>query len=159
MRGRARGAPAARLLHIAVSLAGLGSSILMIGLLTMSSARAAARHVVASGPNLIVNGDAEYGAASGSGYDTVVIPGWQIAGEPTVVRYGQHADGLTGTGGVLRGLAVAGQFPTASTPGPPDRGSQLFVGGQVGTDTLTQTDSLGGAATAVDHGGVTFTLS
>jgi hypothetical protein len=39
-----------------------------------------------------------------------------------------------------------------------DRGRQLFVGGQVGSDTLTQTDSLAAAAGAIDAGEVSFTL-
>jgi hypothetical protein len=124
-----------------------------------SPALASSSPPVTSGPNLIVNGGAELGDASGSGYDTVTIPGWQISGEPTIVRYGQHADGYTGTAGDLRGENNAGQFPTSSTPGPGDRGAQLFVGGAVGDDTLTQTVSLGGAATAISGGGVKFTLS
>ena len=94
-----------------------------------SVAEAASPAPVSTGPNLIINGDAESGAASGSGYDSVTIPGWQISGEPTVVRYGQHADGTTGTGGSLRGLSSAAPFPTDSTPGPENRGRQLFVGG------------------------------
>lgn len=110
-------------------------------------------------PNLIVNGDAESGMAAGSGYDAVTIPGWQLTGLPTVVRYGQHADGITGTAGSLRGLTGADQFPSSSTPGPPDRGNQLFVGGPVGNSTLSQTVSLTGAAAAIDGGGVTYTLS
>jgi hypothetical protein len=114
---------------------------------------------VVSGPNLIVNGGAESGDASGSGYDTVTIPGWQVAGEPTVVRYGQHADGVTGTSGSLRGGNPAGSFPTDSTPGPAERGRQLFVGGGVGDDRLTQTVSLGRAARAIAGGRVRYTLS
>lgn len=149
----------ARLANAALFVGGVASSVAVGGLVADSTAQAAFSGPVATGPNLIVNGDAEYGAAAGSGYDTVVIPGWQIEGEPTVVRYGQHADGFTGTGGVLRGEAVAGSFPTAATPGPPNRGRQLFVGGQVGSDALTQRESLLGAAKAIDRGTTRFTLS
>lgn len=122
------------------------------------AARAAAPTVVTAGPNLIVNGDAEFGAPSGSGYDTVTIPGWRISGLPTVVRYGQETDGYTGTAGGLRGESNAGTFPTDSTPGPADRGKQLFVGGAVGSDTLTQTVSLASVAGPIDAGGVRYTL-
>jgi hypothetical protein len=133
---------------------------LILALVALASLAAVpgAGAAVTSGPNLIVNGDAEAGMPAGSGYDTVTIPGWQVEGMPTVVRYGQHTDGVTGTGGVARGLAVAGTFPTVATAGPADRGRQLFVGGQVGSDTLTQTTSLAGAARAIDGGGVSFTL-
>lgn len=123
-----------------------------------SSVALAATAPVTSGPNLIVNGDAESGAASGSGYDAVTIPGWQITGLPTVVRYGQHADGVIGTAGSPRGLSNAGAFPAASSPGPADRGRQLFVGGAVGSDALTQTDSLASAAGAIGAGNVQYTL-
>ncbi len=122
------------------------------------AASAGAATPVTSGPNLIVNGGAESGMAAGSGYDTVTIPGWNIAGMPTVVRYGQHTDGVIGTAGTPRGLAVAGTFPTAATPGPSSRGRQLFVGGQDGSDTLVQTVSLAGAARAIARGHVRFTL-
>jgi Phosphoesterase family len=159
MRGRIRGARSVRLACATAVVLAVGSSIAVVGLPRVSTARGLSPKVAPGGPNLIVNGDAESGAAAGSGYDTVVIPGWQIAGEPTVVRYGQHADGITGTGGLLRGAAIAGAFPTSATPGPPDRGRQLFVGGQVGSDTLTQRDSVARAAAAIDRGGVGFTLS
>jgi hypothetical protein len=89
----------------------------------------------------------------------VTIPGWQIAGEPTVVRYGQHTDGVTGTAGDARGGNPAGTFPTDSTPGPTDRGRQLFVGGAVGDDTLMQTVSLAKAVRAIAGGSVQYTLS
>jgi hypothetical protein len=128
-------------------------------ILTGAAGSAGAETTVNSGPNLIVNGDAEAGAAAGSGYDAVTIPGWQISGLPTVVRYGQHTDGVTGTANSPRGLNPAGTFPTASTPGPGDRGRQLFVGGSVASDALTQTDSLLPAAGAIDHGGVHYTLA
>ncbi len=138
--------------HLLAAIAAAGS----VAAVAVPAAGAAP---VSRGPNLIVNGGAELGAAAGSGYDTVTIPGWQIAGLPTVVRYGQHADGVFGTAGLPRGLNGAGQFPTVHTPGPAKRGRQLFVGGPVGSDTLTQTSSLVSAATAIDAGGVRYTLS
>src|ERR1700722_4277811 len=41
------------------------------------------------GANLLANPGAQAGAASARGWDSVTIPGWQVAsGLPTVVRYG-----------------------------------------------------------------------
>jgi hypothetical protein len=95
-----------------------------------------------SGSNLIVNGDAEFADASTSGYDGVTIPGWQVTGVPTIVGY-----------------TVGNGFPTAQTPGPANRGNQFFAGGPVGTSTLTQTVDVSAAASAIDGGGVGYTLS
>jgi hypothetical protein len=51
---------------------------------TPHNARAAA-----PGANLLRNGGAETGDASGNGCDAVTIPGWQVAsGLPSVIRYG-----------------------------------------------------------------------
>jgi hypothetical protein len=105
-----------------------------------------AKFAVTSGgstsPNLIANGDGECGNPSVSGYDGVTIPGWQVAGVPTVVGYD------AGNG-----------FPDASTPGPVNRGGGFFSGGPVGNSTLTQTADVSAAATAIDGGGVTYNLS
>ncbi|HKN53393.1 MAG TPA: hypothetical protein VJX66_12870, partial [Amycolatopsis sp.] len=60
--------------------------------------------VTAAGPgsvNLIINGDAECGNPSASGYDGVTVPGWQATGLPSIVGYN------TGNG-----------FPSPSTAGP-----------------------------------------
>src|SRR5207248_94390 len=66
--------------------------------------------VTAAGPgsvNLIINGDAECGNPSASGYDGVTVPGWQATGLPSIVGYN------TGNG-----------FPSPSTAGPAIRGNQ-----------------------------------
>jgi hypothetical protein len=96
------------------------------------------------GANLIVNGNAEAGSASANGVAVVSIPGWTVtAGSPTVVAYG-----------------TAGGFPAAGDPGPADRGGNFFAGGQSSPlSSITQTIDLSGAATQIDAGGVTFTLS
>ncbi|MFI6604826.1 alkaline phosphatase family protein [Nonomuraea sp. NPDC050536] len=95
-----------------------------------------------TGTNLLVNGDAEAGDPSISGYDGVTLPGWQVTGVPTAVSYS------------------AGQgFPGASTPGPADRGGAFFAGGPVGSSTLTQTVDVSAGAAQIDAGGATYTLS
>jgi hypothetical protein len=96
------------------------------------------------GANLIVNGNGEAGSASPSGMTSVTIPGWTVtAGSPTVVAYG-----------------TAGGFPTATDPGPANRGSNFFAGGQNSAlSSIAQTIDLSGGATQIDAGGVTFTLS
>ncbi|KAA2255962.1 hypothetical protein F0L68_27635 [Solihabitans fulvus] len=93
-------------------------------------------------PNLIVNGDAECGNPSASGYDGVTVPGWRVTGLPSVVGY------PTGNG-----------FPSPSTAGPSVRGNQFFSGGPVGDATLTQTADVSAAGAAIDGGGVTYDLS
>lgn len=91
-------------------------------------------------PNLIVNGDAEFGDATASGYDAVTIPGWQPHGLPTVVAYGAKG------------------FPTSRTPGPPARGKQFFSGGQLGDSTLSQIVDVSKAASQIDNGAVAYIL-
>ncbi len=99
----------------------------------------AARRPAASA-NAIVNGDAELGDATLTGYDSVTIPGWVESGLPTVVAYG-----------------VAG-FPKKTSHGAGD-GANFFTGGPFGSSTLTQRIDVSSAAAAIDAGGVTCTLS
>jgi hypothetical protein len=93
------------------------------------------------GPNLLVNGGAEGGDPSLSGFSAVSIPGWQVSGTPTVIPYG-----------------TAGGFPTQSQ-GPADGGNQFFGGGDAGDATLSQRVDLSSAAAEIDAGAVPFTLS
>lgn len=90
--------------------------------------------LAAQSQNLLVNPSAEIADASLSGYSAVTIPGWQVSGTPTVVRYG-----------------TPGLFPTQSE-GPPDGGNQLFSGGLPG-DSMSQRVNLTGTV------GAPFTLS
>jgi Phosphoesterase family len=81
-----------------------------------------------AGSNLLVNGGAESGSPSQSGYDAVTIPGWTIsAGLPTTPAY-------RGVPGSL----VPSLFPGIFTPGPPSRGNAFFAGGAGGTSVLSQ---------------------
>ena len=73
------------------------------------------------GTNLLDNPGAQVGAVSVRGWDSVTIPGWQVAsGLPTVVRYG------------------TAHFPGATGKGPAAPGGQMFAGGAGGTARLRQ---------------------
>jgi hypothetical protein len=103
-----------------------------------SAGAATTRDAAPPGTNLLVNGDAELGDPSLSGYDAVTVPGWQVRqGLPTVAQYGEKG------------------FPGRTAPGPADRGTNLFAGGAGGTSILTQTVTLSSPA---PHGS-TFALS
>ena len=109
-------------------------------------------------PNLLVNGGAELGDPSLSGYSSVTIPGWTVTGTPTVIKYGtlrQLPLGLSTPGPTLP--AFVG-FPGVSNE-PPDAGTQFFGGGNVATSTISQTVNLSGAAAEIDTGGVPYDLS
>ena len=94
----------------------------------------------ALGTNLIVNPDAETGAAgSGSGNPP---PGWTITGDPTQILYS------TGNG-----------YPTQSSPGPANRGNAFFGGGTAAASTATQTISIADLASQVDASKITYNSS
>ncbi|MBV8490612.1 MAG: hypothetical protein JO199_08785 [Candidatus Eremiobacteraeota bacterium] len=98
------------------------------------------RNLAPPGTNLLIDGDAEMGDATLTGYDSVTIPAWLESGLPTVVAYG------------VRG------FPNARTPGA-GNGKNFFTGGPFGSSTLTQALDLTSAFAAIDGGGVTWKLS
>src|ERR1700729_3794687 len=73
------------------------------------------------GTNLLANPGAQAGPVSARGWDSVTIPGWQVAsGLPTVVRYG------------------TAHFPAATGKSPARPGGQMFAGGAGGTARLRQ---------------------
>ncbi|WP_407561946.1 phosphoesterase [Streptomyces sp. 184] len=96
--------------------------------------------------NLVVNGDAETGP--GDTPDPVdTVPGWQLTqGAPALVRY-DHGAG----------------YPTPDDPGPTNRGTRLFTGGNSPRTTLLQDIDLppDGATGhhAIDAGHVHYTLT
>ena len=101
--------------------------MLLAVLPSASGAAASARPAGARAPlapigsNLIRNGSAELGDASGTGYDAVTIPGWQVvSGLPSVINYG--TPGFFGKGD---------RRPSSS-------GHHLFIGGAGGPATLAQ---------------------
>ena len=101
--------------------------------------------------NLLLNGGAEFGDPSLSGYSSVTLPGWQVTGTPTVIQYGtqRRLPGLFGTEGLL--LPKFLSFPQTA---PAGGGNQFFGGGNVATATMTQTVDLG-----ANSGGLNFALS
>jgi hypothetical protein len=92
-------------------------------------------------PNLIVNGDAEAAGGSMDG-SPVKVPSWTSAGEATATKWGASEG-----------------FPSATDPGPADRGKNFFCGGyQDPVSTLTQKVGLEKYAPSIDGGAVMFTL-
>src|SRR5450432_1979902 len=94
--------------------------------------------------NLVVNGDAETGAAAASATDSPVnsIPGW------------------TTTGGFSVGGYDGSNFLSMSDYGPVDRGHKLFYGGPGNQrSTAVQAIDLSGAAAEIDGGRAKFYLS
>ncbi len=108
-------------------------------------------HAAASlyGHNLIVNGDAEAGPGAKDDSTFISPPGWKTPGLP-------GTKGLTVATYTGSGLDLS---PT--TPGPKNRGKNYFYGGPSGSrDTSAeQRIDVSAAASAIDAGTVTFTLS
>lgn len=97
----------------------------------------------ATSGNLILNPGAETGECSVDGQEAVTLPGWTITnGTPTIVCYGSP-----------------GGYPTSTTPGPTNRGNAFFAGGATGSSTMEQSVDVSSAASAIDAGGVTYSLS
>jgi hypothetical protein len=119
---------------------------LRIALLTLLGALVAASPAAAfSSGNLIVNGDAEAGAASPDGNSAVDVPGWMIENGFTIGMYG----------------TVAG-FPTAAQSATWNGGSNFFAGGTPasGDDTFAvQQMDLTPQAAQIDAGNLSVTLS
>jgi hypothetical protein len=91
----------------------------------------------AQGANVIVNGGAD-AATNGT------LPGWTT---------------VTGTTEVISWLAGAG-FPTAGSPGPPDRGINFFAGGCCAvTSQIRQSVDVSSTASQIDVAAVSFQLS
>jgi Phosphoesterase family len=132
-----------------LGLLALGTSLVVVGALAgpasgaAPASPAAAPAAAAPGTNLLANGDAEVGSGSLRGYDEVIVPGWSVAqGLPTVVAYG----------------AKGGDFPKATSPSPPHRGTNFFAGGAGGTSVLTQVVSLVQPSGAALGAGTTYTF-
>jgi phospholipase C len=97
---------------------------------------------VTMGSNLIANGDAEAGAGATSSGGKVTIPDWKVAsGTPLAIKYGTSG------------------FPSTTSPGPSNRGLNLFSGGDDASASLTQTISVSANANAIDAGQIRYDLS
>jgi hypothetical protein len=123
-----------------ISLAGLITSA---GLVVTSGVPAGASMT----KNLIKNGGAEQGTGSGNG-GVVPVPDWTdtTGASFTAVKYG----------------ATGGGFPTATSPGPGNRGANFFAGGPNDPNdsvTTTQTVNLASFVNAIKGGHVTARLT
>ncbi len=106
------------------------------------------------GQNLIVNGNAEAGQGGSTASDVVPVPGWtKIGGTAstfTAAKYGT--------------VDQNGQpdLPSATDPGPADRGQNFFFGGVSSSSTTTSSASqvidISQIGSAVDNG-VSYDLS
>ena len=93
------------------------------------------------GANLITNGGAEAGPASGFG-GAPSIPGWTSDGSVAVAAYSDSSGDLS-----------------ASTVGPPNPGNNYFAGGSGNASSkMTQTIDLSSYASAIDAGTEPYTL-
>src|SRR5580704_7007945 len=91
------------------------------------------------GGNLIVGGDAEAGYCTSDWHAATTVPGWTVtAGSPDVICYS------------------AGSFNHPSSPAP---GKAFFAPGDQGDGAMAQNVDVSSAASAIDGGGVTFSLS
>jgi hypothetical protein len=101
------------------------------------------------GHNLVVNGDAESGPGAMNDSTFISPPGWKTPGVPGTVH-------LT-----VAAYAGSGLDLSPTTPGPANRGKNYFYGGPTGgkSSSASQRIDISAAATAIDSGGVTFTLS
>ena len=95
------------------------------------------------GVNAIINGDAEAGTGSSTGFSVETIPGWTTVGNFTAIQY-----------------AAGGGFPIASSPGPVSRGANFFGGGPNNANSrASQIIDLLSLSTPIDLGTVTYDLS
>ncbi len=93
----------------------------------------------AASANLLVDGDAESGTCTGDWEAVGTVPGWTVVqGTPSVVCY-----------------SIAG----FSTPASGSGGKAFIADGPYGDSALVQTVNVAAAGTAIDAGGVTYTLS
>ncbi|HEV1998259.1 MAG TPA: serine/threonine-protein kinase, partial [Candidatus Dormibacteraeota bacterium] len=115
------------------------------GVAALAGAAAVAYVVVSNalfGHNLVVNGNAEQGSGATSIAQVVKPDHWTTSGSFTVLKYGSP------------------DFPTATDPGPPDRGDYFFAGGPDSSQSrATQTIDLSGGSGGIDSGGKQYTLS
>jgi hypothetical protein len=93
--------------------------------------------------NLLANPGAEGGPGAPDSATIDAPPGWTAIGDATAVQYG-----------------ASGGFPTAADSAALGGGANFFAGGPDGAaNALTQTVDVSGAATEIDGGGVTATVS
>ncbi|WP_414553135.1 PEP-CTERM sorting domain-containing protein [Anabaena sp. CCY 0017] len=132
-------------------LAGLASSVVLSNPI----------HAATLGQNLIVNGDAEQGEGdpigNAVGEDIPFMPVWNTTGEFSVLQYGATGFEFTNAFGNL--VLVRG-LPDADSPGPSDRGNNLFYGGgNRASSSAAQLIDLTDLSSVIDAGKGAFSLS
>ena len=113
-------------------------SLAVLALVGLAPQRASA---ISYGVNLIQNGngDADVGSLDGS---HIPVTNWTTSSAFTVIRY-----------------TAANGYPVAGDPGPPDRGTNFFAGGNgAAVSTATQNIDLTANATDINAGNVIFEL-
>jgi hypothetical protein len=116
------------------------AAVLVVGTFVAPARRAQAAGIY--GSNLVLNGNAEAGPGAPSS-DKIVDPiDWSTTGQFTAVQYG-----------------ASGGFPDATSPGPSDRGKNLFEGGNVAKSVAQQTVSFAPAQADINAGGVHYAFS
>ncbi|MCC6876651.1 MAG: hypothetical protein IT378_20275 [Sandaracinaceae bacterium] len=91
--------------------------------------------------DIVVNGDAEAAPGSLNG-SAVPTPGWTSSGDATAVQYGIP------------------NYPTATDPGPSDRGANFLAGGRLNrSSSLAQDADVSAYAARIDAGLVGATLT
>ncbi|MGF1426132.1 alkaline phosphatase family protein [Kitasatospora sp. LaBMicrA B282] len=118
--------------------ASVGLATLAVVLATASGAPARADAPTVSG-NLIVDGDAEAGMCTTDARTSTTVPGWTVdSGDPQVQCYGNAGFGR---------------------PAAPAPGQAFFTPTKEGSVLMEQTANVAAAQSAIDGGGVQFTLS
>jgi len=121
-------------------LAPAAAGVILAASLAMPGARAQTPSIY--GVELVKNGGAEADVGAPSNSQIVKPTGWTTTGEFTAVQYG-----------------ASGGFPDATSPGPAERGKNLFEGGNVAKSTGTQSISLAAAASDIAAGTVKYSFS
>jgi hypothetical protein len=110
------------------------------------------------GSNLIVNPGAEAGAGDPVGNQVIrPIPGWTPQSIFSVLRYDATGFEFVNNFG---NTVFAGNFPNASSPGPQDRGDNMFFGGgERSASSASQSIDMLSFAALIDQGWAGFDLS
>lgn len=125
---------------LSIRYAALSLAMLLVASLPVFAPRAQAAGIY--GTNLVLNGDAEAGAGAPDNGKIVAPVDWSTTGEFTAVQYG-----------------ASGGFPDKTSPGPSDRGKNLFEGGNVAKSTAQQTVAFDSARADINAGKVRYAFS
>jgi predicted small lipoprotein YifL len=119
-------------------------AIVACGLIGPLAAKPAAAEGAAKlGANLVVNPGADAALGSPDDSHKMTPPGWSTTGCLTAVQYG-----------------ASGGFPSAASPGPKNRGKNMFQGGPgCPLSTATQVIDVSALAPVIDAGHAAYDLS